>query len=708
MCLSSAKHAGFTCALPFREVERHGAATPMKEAHAAAACAGELAAGSFLRRRPAPQLLLARCHQQAAAAFLRAGDVVGAYLHSQVGSGAVGQAPAAGRARPDTRTNASPAEVRTLTWARFVPLLVQDALGITCRLFGLLDEGRAAASGRPSGPEAASLQQPDPSAADAAAAAVQHGVELRPQDFAAESSDEEEAEDRVDGRSGSRAPEQGSGARHRRPPSPPVRVAGAADAGAAGGGQRSGSPARGVDAGLGCALLAAHLASLYTAAAVMEASGCAEDSAALGREAARLARALRVAAVAALGHCLLVELQCRREDLAAAESSLCEAEAAAADAGGGGGMDARVLRAQLCVARARVALLRGELGAAGEACEQGLAGSAEPEEADDARGGLAWQLASLRTRLGRTAAEALSRVGKLAEAVAVARATLEALETHAGGGGAAADVWPVDVGLSLSQQAALAAALLLPAGRPAADAGTTGGLEALVSVRVVGLGRSSAACGAGCSCGCGYARVSAGASCSFSGPGSSPLGDHTNHPPTNTNQPPTNHTNRPGEAGPEGRSVGVSGAGTPVQWLEHGGVVTGHAPQWGRNDSKGLLVGLLCRRAWQGRQGQGRQGGARRAVAADPGARRDRRNGRVWLCAGSGDLAPARSAAVLAAPTGRRARVPRAARDGGPAGAAVHRVCRTAASYRADVRAAGGHAGRHAGPQRSRAVAPRR
>ncbi|GFR39900.1 hypothetical protein Agub_g405 [Astrephomene gubernaculifera] len=116
-------------------------------AAAADACSRELERSTFLRHGPAPLLLRSHSHQIAAAAYLRAGDTVNAYVHSQ------------------------------------------EALRITCSLFASLEcplpleEPGAVQAARPE-------QELTP--AEAAAAAVQSGAATSAQDYTVQEDDEQQ------------------------------------------------------------------------------------------------------------------------------------------------------------------------------------------------------------------------------------------------------------------------------------------------------------------------------------------------------------------------------------------------------------------------------------------------------------------------------------------------------------------------------------
>ncbi|PNH10462.1 Separin [Tetrabaena socialis] len=420
-------------------------------AAAADACAAELERSGFLRHGPAPLLLRSQCHQLAAAAHLRAGDTASAHMQAQ------------------------------------------EALRITCGLFSLLECSPPAAGRSDSGATSASSPQQEQTPAESAAAAVQSGAATSAQDYA----EEEDAEDQGE-LAGAKPPRLGLAAA--------VLPAGAPAAEPA--------PSRGVSAAFGWTVSASHLASLHQAARAFEAGGCPEDAACLWNECCRTAEAFGATGVRAMSCCHLAELCCRQGNAEAAEAHLAAAAAAAGEGAAevAGGCDAQLLRALLCSARARRALLGSQCGAAEEACGQGTiacdAASAQltgPGLEAAAAAGTAscggaapaaalWLAASQRSQLVRLSAESVLRRGHASQAAALLHAALGELQRAAALHGpalCAEAVWPVDCGLLLAHEAA-AAVIAARAGSPggrAAHAGQGSGGAA----HIVGLGRGGGA-----------------------------------------------------------------------------------------------------------------------------------------------------------------------------------------------------------------------
>eukprot|EP00198_Chlamydomonas_reinhardtii_P000240 XP_001689575.1 separase, cell cycle protease [Chlamydomonas reinhardtii] len=424
---------------------------------AAAGCAAELERGGFLRHGPAPLLLRCRCHQSAAAAYLRAGDTANAYVQAQ------------------------------------------EALRLTCGLFALVDTpdpspdsavpshaaSAASASGRGAGAGAAK-----PTPAEAAAAAVQSGAATSAHDYAVRDEDNEPKDEFED--LGRRPGQQQQAAASGDPQREVVGVEG------------SKQSALGVSAGLGWAVAAAHLASLYQAARVFEASGCVEDAMCLWRECARAAAAFGVRSLQALSCCCLADVACRRVDAAGAAASLQEAEEAVgrscspADASGAShgaiAAEAALVCANLCAAQARRSLLEGATDKAQAAATRGVGALT-----DVGGGAFGWLSVSAQSRLARLRAEVQLKLGQsvaasnitrdavvhLQEAASAAAADAAAESTEAGSAGPEV-LWPVDYGLLLSQQAAASRAS--GSGQP--GSGERGGAPVVVGLCRHGAGQA--------------------------------------------------------------------------------------------------------------------------------------------------------------------------------------------------------------------------
>lgn len=288
--LSTTRHADLAvaaaaCALQLGRQQQHaadGAAAPL-------GCAG--------------LLLMARCHQVAAHAYLRAGNVTEAFVHSQE---ALRLTTSLYAAAPGSSSSTSAGSGGSGSGGHVTG--------------GAGNQG----GGRPGpAPTAASV----PSAAQEASAVVAGGSSALLADYAA------------------MAVAAGAGdEEHGGPETAGATPEGGAGAGATPHGAAQSRAARAVQAsGLAWAVAHHHLAALYQSACVFEAAGCAEDALCIGRECSRVAAGLGVAGVQLLAGCLLADVSTRRGDhkaaaagLEAAARHLPPAGESAVCAGGGG------------------------------------------------------------------------------------------------------------------------------------------------------------------------------------------------------------------------------------------------------------------------------------------------------------------------------------------------------------------------------------
>ncbi|GLC69429.1 hypothetical protein PLESTF_000829800 [Pleodorina starrii] len=401
---------------PIRGVYATDATDHVEVASIADACGAEMERSGFLRHGPGPQRLRCQCHQIAAAAYLRAGKTSSAYVQAY------------------------------------------EALRITYGLFERLDcprpwdEGGAAGTSKSSASAETGSSSMTP--AQAAAAAVKSGAAASALDY---TSDAVVAHDDLP-----------SGAEQQQQPGKGGPSSGQADKGTS----QEAQSGRGLSVGLAWAVAAAHMASLHNAARVFEAAGCVEDAMFFWKECSRTAEMFGAAGVRALCCNYQAELSCRRGDAEAAATQLEAAAVVASTSGTCDTIEAALLTAHSCSARARLALLRERHGEVDAASQSGIAAfeaaiSAVHQQKQAAACGtgctdvrkrhdaLAWHGVCLRAQLERLRAEALLQLGRHHEARQRLQAALGQLEQAALACSkrSAAEVWPVDYGLVLAHRA---------------------------------------------------------------------------------------------------------------------------------------------------------------------------------------------------------------------------------------------------------------